>query len=300
MVKVRRIDPTRTTLLRRSFEAELRRRLVRVKRQINEVVRKEDAFGLAPSEPFQPPTVNAGRFSFLTKDEKLRAFNQWLQQQIDADILESSRSTRPWLAKYIESAYKKGLARAYFDSKEPLLKEKLDFYQGTREQFLQDLFNTAERTSKVRLVYTRAYEELKGVSSTMAQQMSRVMADGLAHGKGPYDIARTLNRTIAEIDRKRARLIARTEVIHAHAEGQLDGFEDLGVEEVGIEAEWATAGDELVCPRCEAMEGKVFKVSEARGLIPLHPNCRCAWIPVIDTKRTQGRKRRLAAAKSRR
>jgi SPP1 gp7 family putative phage head morphogenesis protein len=72
--------------------------------------------------------------------------------------------------------------------------------------------------------------------------------------------------------------------IHAHAEGQLDSFEDLGVRELGITAEWSTAGDERVCPRCSALEGHIYTVEEARGMIPQHPGCRCSWIPRTNTK----------------
>jgi len=76
------------------------------------------------------------------------------------------------------------------------------------------------------LLYTRSYEELKGITSAMAQQVSRVVADGMANGLGPASIARNLSNTITGITRQRAMTMARTEVIHAHAEGQLDSFED--------------------------------------------------------------------------
>ena len=34
-----------------------------------------------------------------------------------------------------------------------------------------------------------------------------------------------------------------------------------------------------VCPDCGGYEGEIFTVDEAEGIIPLHPNCRCCWIP---------------------
>lgn len=67
--------------------------------------------------------------------------------------------------------------------------------------------------------------------------------------------------------------------IRAHAEGQLDSFKTLGVEEVGVAVEWATANDDKVCPKCQSLEGIVLKIDEARGLLPRHPNCRCAFLP---------------------
>ena len=238
------------------------------------------------SQPTHNLLTNASYkiFAFHTIDSKLKAFNTWFKEQVDHGILEVSRTTRPWMSKFVESAYKKGAIRAYMDSHVELGKPQ-EYYLGSREQFLRSTFDVPERVSKLRLLGTRAFEELKGITSGMSGRISRVLADGLANGKGPYEIARTMSKTIGDIQRKRANVLARTEIIHAHAEGQLDSFEDLGVEEVGMDVEWSTAEDELVCPECEEYSGRVMKVKEARGLIPLHPNCRCAWIPVLRKKR---------------
>lgn len=221
-------------------------------------------------------------FQFKTKDEKLKSFNRWFADLVNQGILEVDRTTRPWLAKYVESAYKKGAIRSYLEAHKKELGRTADFYAGTREQFLRSAFETPERMSKLKLLGTRAFEELKGISAEMSRQMSRVLADGMAHGKGPYEIARTMSNTITGIERKRAKVLARTEIIHAHAEGQLDGYEEMGVEEVSVDVEWSTAGDDLVCELCDEMEGEVFTIDEARGLIPKHPNCRCAWKPHLQ------------------
>jgi SPP1 gp7 family putative phage head morphogenesis protein len=109
------------------------------------------------------------------------------------------------------------------------------------------------------------------------------LADGLAQGDHPKKIARALTATVEGISRKRAIVLARTEVIHAHAEGQLDGFEELGIDELGMLAEWSIA-DDGACPLCRPRAGQVYTVAEARGLIPLHPGCRCAWVPSVAGK----------------
>lgn len=280
-----KIDPSRTGMLRLRFQKEMRDRLDKLRRLIWEVVWQDDMLGLKSREPL---AVNAPAdrkaFEFHTTDDKLKAFNKWFKEQVDKGVLEVGRSTKPWLAKWVESAYKKGLMRAYMDVHRPELSKSLPFYEGTQEQFLRSSFAAPERVSKLNLLGTRAFEELKGITSVMSQQVSRVLADGLANGKGPYEIARTMAKSISSINTKRAKVLARTEIIHAHAEGQLDAFEDLGVEEVGVEAEWSTAGDDLVCPMCQALEGTVLTVAEARGMLPRHPNCRCAWIPYIGEK----------------
>ncbi|MDR1484798.1 MAG: phage head morphogenesis protein [Planctomycetaceae bacterium] len=48
--------------------------------------------------------------------------------------------------------------------------------------------------------------------------------------------------------------------------------------EVVAVAEYKTAGDDRVCRKCKEYEGKRIKLYVARGIIPMHPNCRCAWV----------------------
>jgi hypothetical protein len=51
-------------------------------------------------------------------------------------------------------------------------------------------------------------------------------------------------------------------------------------EAVGEWVNVATAGDDKVCPICEDIEENgPYTINEARGLIPAHPRCRCAFIP---------------------
>lgn len=276
-----RTDPSRTGTLRRAFEIDLTKRFNKVRRAVWQMVYVEDSLGLAKL------TTNAPNFKFDTSDQKLRGFNKWLKKQVVLGILEVSPVTgeplgqKPWLYKYIDSAYKKGALRAYVDIHARELGQPMEFYEGSKASFLESAFGRPERTSKLRLLYTRTYENLNGITSAMATQMSRVLADGMAHGRGVQPIARELSRTITGITRKRALVLARTEIINAHSEGQLDSYEDLGVEELGVDVEWSTSHDSGVCPRCKVMEGKVFTIKEARGLIPKHPNCRCAFVPSV-------------------
>ena len=280
-------DPSRTTTLRRRFIADMRRHFRKFEKANTKLIVDDDVFGLVPGIPFVA-NVERQEWRFQTDPQKMRSYRRWLKQQIDADILTpvGGISDKPWTAPYIESAYKKGMIRAYTDVNAEVLAESVDFFQGGKSQFLRTAFSAPETLFKIELVSTRAFTELEGVSATMSQQLSRHLANGLAQGLGPTEIARNMRKSIGTLTKTRAEVIARTEVIAAHAEGQLDGFEMLGVEEVGILAEWSTAGDDRVCPLCGELEGAVMTIKEARGLIPRHPNCRCAWIPA-DKKRKE-------------
>lgn len=52
----------------------------------------------------------------------------------------------------------------------------------------------------------------------------------------------------------------------------------IGAEYVNV----LTAGDDRVCFRCQdASEEGPYTLAEAQGILPLHVNCRCAWVPAV-------------------
>jgi SPP1 gp7 family putative phage head morphogenesis protein len=282
----------------------MKKRMGKLKRSIWEFVQGKDALGLKDrfqggpgsaarltgafgnkvvgndshdDKPTTLATPQPREFEFRTDAGKIQAFRDWLEEQIRADVLSSSPNGepgKPWTAKYIESSYKKGRVNAFAVSKAAEnLFEGADFAGKTQENFIRTAFGQPETTRKLELLSTRSFEELKGITAAMSQQLNRTLANGLVEGQGAREIARSMMENVDGMTERRALVLARTEVIHAHAEGQLDSFTDLGVEEVGVEAEWSTAGDDRVCPQCEEMEGKTFSMEEAHGMIPLHPNC---------------------------
>jgi SPP1 gp7 family putative phage head morphogenesis protein len=290
-----KMDPTRTTTMRRRFVADITARFKSVTRDIWKLVVDDDAFNLNPAKPLV--IMAAKEFAFQTSEQKVQSFNRWFQGKIDEKILTVDHTGKPWTGKYVDSAYKKGAIRAYTDTHKKSLMTSQDFYEGSKAQFLKSSFAKPIRISKMRLLGTRVFEELKGITTTMSSKMNVILAEGIAHGKGPRVIAREMAKTITGLTNKRAKVLARTEIIYAHAEGQLDSFEDLGVREIRAMAEWSTAGDDRVCSECEALDGEVMTIEEARGMIPLHPNCRCAWIPANVGETRKGReKKRLERA----
>lgn len=270
-----RYDPTRTTTLRQQFEADVKRRFKRVSRAIREAVGEEDGFGLK---------ANRGQFEFPRSDDKISAFMDWLQDMEYDEVLEvrrgvgSQRSNAPaWTDLYIQSAYQKGLAQ----SAARMRKQGAD----VAPEWVTESFTRPFHVDRVALAYTRTFRELEGITDAMDQQISRVLAEGLSEGRGPMDIARSMIDRVEKVGITRARMLARTEVIRSHADASLNVYEEADAIGVQVEAEFSTANDDQVCEECRALEGKTYPLSEARGMIPVHPNCRCAFIPVLPDPR---------------
>lgn len=279
-----RADPTRTLTLRRRFVREVNRRLRRFARALKGLIVEENAFGLGltVSENYLQVALNQ-RFAFLSEVRKAEEFERWLSTQIERDLLTPGPDG--WWQTYVEEGYRQGAGRAFDETRKAQRalagsQEQMGFYQGTKEEFLRSSFAQPESIAKVKTLASRTFMDLKGATEAMALELRRGLADGLARGQNPRTVARNMmERGIDGIGKRRMEAIARTEIIRAHGEGQLDSMERLRVEEVGVMAEWSTAGDDRVCPLCEPLEGMVLKIKEARGIIPRHTQCRCTYIP---------------------
>ena len=245
------------------------------------------------------PKVNT-RFAFSTSANKVQSFMSWLEDQNDQGILGLTlvgdrryhSGRKAWENLYIDSAYKKGMV---FSDKQ--LKKK-----GLRPSSLapkavypvDSFFNAPLHADRVGLIYTRTYSALKGITDAMDAKISTTLAQGIADGKSPLELARDMSEDIDGIGIRRAKLIARTEIMRAHNVASVNVYREAGVLNVAVQAEWSTAGDERVCPDCESLEGKVFTLDQIENLLPLHPNCivdgqtpvmtRKGWIPIQNVK----------------
>lgn len=289
LTDAKRLDPTGTLTLRGKFEQNLVGRFNKLKTLVTQSIAQNDAFGLKSqsigdsvkqSIVMDAQAISQKAFIFERPAAKVDRFMQWLQAAQNEGILEiqqgaslSNSARSSWMNAYIDTAYLKGVR----DAASKMRKGGASI----AESWTQGAFFRPIHADRLGLIYTRAYSDLDGITKTMDQQISRILAQGIGEGRGPAEIARQINQRIDKIGITRARVLARTEIVSAHAEASLNAYEEAGLENVEVEAEWTTAQDNAVCPICEALEGKIFKISEARGKLPAHSNCRCSWSSII-------------------
>jgi SPP1 gp7 family putative phage head morphogenesis protein len=75
----------------------------------------------------------------------------------------------------------------------------------------------------------------------------------------------------------RAELVAVTEIARAQTAAATDTYRQMRVEEVEVR----TADDDRVCPVCDAAEAAGPHPLGEPPVVPLHPRCRCASVPVL-------------------
>jgi len=306
IMQINAYDPTRTTTLRNAFARAMSKRFKALEKVIREAVVQHDVFGLEGilvQAELQSPGYRA--FDFARTRDKVDAFMQWLKLQEQKGLLETAYYYRigdaveeAWTNLYIYDSYKRGVIRGRQELKNKGYKVPTIEESGGIDVIMGAPFHI----DRVGLAFTRAFEQLKGITSQMDTQISQVLAQGLIDGVGADELARrlvsvingsgagdlgitdTLGRYIPA--RRRADLLARTELIRAHHMANIQEYKNWGAVGVEVVAEWATAGDERVCSECSSLEGKVFSLQEIEHMIPRHPLCRCIALPIEVDKKT--------------
>lgn len=179
------------------------------------------------------------------------------------------------------------LVQAGFDF-EPLLKD-VAVMAGNEALHLIDVktpyfaFNYEETIRRNVRKFTESMLE------TQREKMVQIIAQGLQDGKSIAEIRRLMGDEFNNLSKIQSERIARTEVIRASNEASLDAWTETGVVEG---KQWLTTEDGREDSECAALNGKIvwnlkgdFYAKENEfdnGDPPLHPNCRCVVLPVLD------------------
>jgi hypothetical protein len=123
-----------------------------------------------------------------------------------------------------------------------------------------------------------------GLRPDQEEAASRFRDRLVRSGVGGEDADRRTERYHRALQRQRARLIARSELIQSANAGQQAIWNEAtrsGALPRGMLKRWIVTEDELLCPRCEALgdQEPVPVTAEFAPGVPypgLHPNCRCA------------------------
>jgi len=293
--------PTKTLTLRNAFVSDMNRRFKALTKVIKEAIVDQDCFGLSVSvyAELQPPYYQA--FNFPRVQAKVEAFMAWLKIQEERGILETFHSLRTgvsieeaWTNIYIADSYKRGVARARYEARRSNYEVPTIETSGGIDAIMSVPFHI----DRVGLVFTRAFSELQGITALMDTKISQVLAQGLVDGDGAALIARKLLAVINgsglgdlgitdSVGRfipalRRARTLARTEIIRAHHLANVQEYMNWGILGVQVMAEFSTAGDDRVCTECAGYHGNIYTLKEVEFMIPVHPNCRCIALPIAN------------------
>jgi SPP1 gp7 family putative phage head morphogenesis protein len=288
-------DPANILRLQLKYERALLKKFTDIEKIIKYAIVDRDVFGL--NEQFAimqltPPPQRA--FSFDTNTKKIQAFIEWLNSLINEDLLrlgtmaDIGNVNEFWGNVYIFESYQRGVQDIRFDLKQQGIYDFMD---------IDAVMHAPVHLNRVAQMFLRNYENLKGITSDMGKQLSTALSEGFINGLWPRDIAKNLveliekgkmsdiaikdkiGRTIST--KNRASLLARTECIAAHVNGAVEECLRMGYEKGQIFAEYIAGYDDRVCDECARLHMEVFTLEEIRNMIPMHPQCRCTFVPIV-------------------
>ena len=127
---------------------------------------------------------------------------------------------------------------------------------------------------KTSALITKSDSAFVKMTADISGDVKRILADGILKERSQGDIIKEI-QGMSESSESNARRIVRTETMDAVNIGVMDGYRAEEIERV----EWLAA--EGCCDACQALDGKVFDINSGVSA-PLHPNCRCTLLPVVD------------------
>jgi len=232
-------DPTRTSTLRNKFIAEMEKRFNNIKNVVRYSIVDNDCFGLNKTWNKNPLQVFAkitpagyAQFDFPRDKKKVDSFMSWLKQQESREDGPLEIITRPgtltgiespWTDTYVYTAYQRGVRRAREELHK--LNPNIPKLENTAE--IRAVMSGPMHINTAGVLFTRAFEGLKGITAEMDKQISEIITQGIINGENPLLIAdQLLNGVANELGFRaagpytkaiqRARALARTEVVRAH------------------------------------------------------------------------------------
>lgn len=211
---------------------------------------KEIAVSLSKINNGKPTLSDMYKFNRLNK---LKGHMKEIVETLGDDI---EKHTRKQILDAINEAYKNtgGLIAVDFSMPSETLIKKL-----MQSPWSGELFSD------------RIWENQK----ILNKQLNKILKNGLIQGKSIDKITKELYKSMNSGLKNTQRLV-RTETMHFLNEASKENFKEHGVKKVEV----LVAGDERTCPRCMEHDGVVYPIG--RITLPIHPNCRCCFIPVIE------------------
>lgn len=264
----RKTGPAKIATQADRYGGELAARFRTLKGLVRATVVEHDALRLS-AEALADPRRD---FAFDDDARKEAAFMRWFRSAMRDEVLEPVgdrrlRQGEHHTAKYVRATYRGGLRHAGRELRAAGVDVPGDAIEAT--------FRAPIHTDQIRTLYRRQFTALEGITTSADTEVSRTLTEGLLSGENPRDVADDLNDRVDAIGVTRGRVLARSELARSFNLASANRYEQHGVDRVEI----LTYNP---CSQCVDLEaGGPYSVQEVKGMLPLHPNCRCSISPLI-------------------
>lgn len=114
----------------------------------------------------------------------------------------------------------------------------------------------------------------------LTETLNDKLIECVVSGKKPTELKRMLMERF-NVSYSQANTLVRTETANIQTEAAAQRYKDYGIEKY----EFLGRKEHDIGCKCKELNGKVFLLSEKKAGVnapPMHPNCRCCIIPVVD------------------
>ena len=114
----------------------------------------------------------------------------------------------------------------------------------------------------------------------LTETLNDKLIECVVSGKKPTELKRMLMERF-NVSYSQANTLVRTETANIQTEAAAQRYKDCGIEKY----EFLGREEHDIGCKCKELNGKVFLLSEKKAGVnapPMHPNCRCCIIPVIE------------------
>lgn len=312
------VDPTNTGKLRSKFRAEMRRRWTQMRVLVTQMIKERDLLAIKSGglmAVHNPGITHAG--------SKIDVFQRWFDMALGNAVLQGDGSwMRRYLQEAYTAGQQFGFAQAKSKQEHKLAGHHTEALivlarvelQGVIEAVSQQglravsegllggakpmaitrsVLNVIEKIGVTRseamieLLVVRAHAE----ASLDVYEAAGIVSVGLVPEAKAKVVADATTQQKATTTAKDARKTGpgsrspRNQTPSRRTIGRIRSAELNIARRLGEHVNVRTAGDDDVCPKCEAIsEDGPYTINRARTLIPAHPRCRCVFTPAHDNR----------------
>lgn len=243
---------------------------------------REPVLSILDNFPVESITVNKTLYNYDVNPQRIAGLFDELQA-LFYQALELDGFSRGWfLSQYLGKAWQEGTTKAFTrlklaaESASPSIAEVMH---------LDSVLTSPEYARRFEIIAARAFESMKGFSNQAANDLGRILGEGVALGQSPRTIARDIRKTFDQIQGYRALRIARTEVNNSFKEARYEETKDVR-DRLGLSVKvmHVSALVDNTRPSHAARHGKIYTLEDERewqneGSNKI--NCICSTVEVV-------------------
>ncbi len=222
-------------------------------------------------------------YEYLLDQFVLDDMNSYIAELINEMVMRAING-EPIVIGQAELAYQQSTASSVVS-----LAAQTEAFRRTVEETLI----SAPYRTRVALVRARVFEEMRGFSDQLRTELARTLADGMARGQSPREIARTVRERIgvrALEDgsttgaRARAERIARTEINVAHRRAIWEEDAQTNAEGIRTRLLWFSALSATTRPTHASRHGRIYTRQEVADFYARDGNainCKCTQVATL-------------------